>query len=167
MVIGGTTQWWDPVTTWSAHRRRRFLCATLPLVPDKPDIHIEHLIQNRNHIQTETSNIIPSGLCRLVMLLRSTTLKRSSRPISNHQLNTLLHLHLGPIYLVVFKGSYACAWISHLEGGFTLRCLQRLSLPDTATQLWDWFPTDAPVVRPPRSSRTKGSSSQISYAHAG
>ena len=29
----------------------------------------------------------------------------SSRPISNHQLNALLHLHLGPIYLVVFKGS--------------------------------------------------------------
>ena len=28
------------------------------------------------------------------------------RPISNHQLNTLLYLHLGPIYLVVFKGSY-------------------------------------------------------------
>ena len=28
------------------------------------------------------------------------------RPISNHQLSTLLHLHLGPIYLVVFKGSY-------------------------------------------------------------
>ena len=28
------------------------------------------------------------------------------RPISNHQLNTLLYLHLSPIYLVVFKGSY-------------------------------------------------------------
>ena len=27
--------------------------------------------------------------------------------------------------------------------------------------------TDAPVVRPTRSSRTKGSSSQISYAYAG
>ena len=57
--------------------------------------------------------------------------------------------------------------ISHLEGGFTLRCLQRLSLPDLATLLWYWLPTDTPVVRPPRSSRTKGSSSQISYAYAG
>ena len=54
----------------------------------------------------------------------------SFRPISKCQLNTLLCLHLTPIYLVVFKGSY---WISHLEGGFTLRCLQRLSLPDLAT----------------------------------
>ena len=28
------------------------------------------------------------------------------RPISNSQLHTLLHFHLCPIYLVVFKGSY-------------------------------------------------------------
>ena len=39
--------------------------------------------------------------------------------------------HLCPIYLVVFKGSYfLLEGISHLEGGFTLRCLQRLSLPN-------------------------------------
>ena len=29
-------------------------------------------------------------------------------------------------------------WISHLEGGFTLRCLQRLSLPGLATLLCTW-----------------------------
>ena len=29
--------------------------------------------------------------------------------------------------------------ISHLGGGFTLRCLQRLSLPDLATQLCHWY----------------------------
>ena len=92
----------------------------------------------------------------------------SPRPISTYQLNALLHLHLKPIYLVVFKGSYyLTVGISHLEGGFTLRCLQRLSLPDLATLPWIWYPTDTPVVRPPRSSRTKGSSSQISYAYAG
>ena len=28
---------------------------------------------------------------------------------------------------------------SHLGGGFTLRCLQRLSLPDLATQLCHWY----------------------------
>ena len=28
--------------------------------------------------------------------------------------------------------------ISHLEGGFTLRCLQRLSRPGLATLLWPW-----------------------------
>ena len=91
----------------------------------------------------------------------------SPRPISDSQLHTLLRFHLCPIYLVVFKGSYSCDGISHLEGGFTLRCLQRLSLPDLATRPWDWFSTDTPVVSPSRSSRTKDSSSQISYAHAG
>ena len=57
--------------------------------------------------------------------------------------------------------------ISHLEGGFTLRCLQRLSLPDLATLPCRWSTTDTPVVRPSRSSRTKDSSSQISSARAG
>ena len=33
------------------------------------------------------------------------------------------------------RGLTACAGISHLEGGFTLRCLQRLSTPNTATRL--------------------------------
>ena len=57
--------------------------------------------------------------------------------------------------------------ISLLEGGFTLRCLQRLSLPDLATRPWGGSPTDTPAVRPFRSSRTKNSSSQISCAHDG
>ena len=57
----------------------------------------------------------------------------SPHPISNSQLHTLLYFHLWPIYLVLFKGSYSCDGISHLEGGFTLRCLQRLSRPGLAT----------------------------------
>ena len=62
----------------------------------------------------------------------------SLRPISISQLNALLHLHLWPINLVVFKGSYTFVGISHLEGGFTLRCLQRLSRPHIATLLCPW-----------------------------
>ena len=92
----------------------------------------------------------------------------SPRPISDIQLHTLLYFHLCPIYLVVFKGSYnLLIGISHLEGGFTLRCLQRLSRPDLATLLCRWSTTDTPVVSPTRSSRTKVSSSQISSAYAG
>ena len=60
----------------------------------------------------------------------------SSRPISFRQLHILLCFHPGPIYLVVCKGPSTCVGISHLEGGFTLRCLQRLSLPDSATLPW-------------------------------
>ena len=35
--------------------------------------------------------------------------------------------------------------ISHLEGGFTLRCLQRLSLPDVATQPYAAYDV---IIRP-------------------
>ena len=63
----------------------------------------------------------------------------SPHPISNSQLHVLPHFHLCPIYLVVFKGVYFFTnGISHLKGGFTLRCLQRLSLPDLATRPWLW-----------------------------
>ena len=63
----------------------------------------------------------------------------SPRPISTCQLNVLPHLHSKPINLVVFKGSYSEDGISYLEGGFTLRCLQRLSLPDLATLPCCWY----------------------------
>ena len=36
------------------------------------------------------------------------------------------------------RGLTTFVGISHLEGGFTLRCLQRLSLPDLATRLCHW-----------------------------
>ena len=90
------------------------------------------------------------------------------RPISNSQLHTLPHFHLCPIYLVVFKGSYFFRM-----GYLILRGASRLDAfsvyPCRAWLLCHGFgkPTDTPAARPPRSSRTKGSSSQISYAHAG
>ena len=36
------------------------------------------------------------------------------------------------------RGLTTYVGISHLEGGFTLRCLQRLSLPDLATRPCSW-----------------------------
>ena len=65
------------------------------------------------------------------------------------------------------RGLTTYVGISHLEGGFTLRCLQRLSRPGLATLPCTWYATDTPAASPSRSSRTKDSSSQISYAHAG
>ena len=62
----------------------------------------------------------------------------SPRPISIDKLNTLLHLHLRPINQVVFLGSYPYGGKSYLEVGFALRCFQRLSIPDVATQLYPW-----------------------------
>ena len=56
---------------------------------------------------------------------------------------------------------------THLGTGFPLRCFQRLSEPDTATGRCRWSTTRAPEVRPPRSSRTRGSLPQFSCAHGG
>ena len=90
------------------------------------------------------------------------------RPISNSQLHVLPHFHLCPIYLVVFKGSY------YLRMGYLiLRGASRLDA-FSVYPFPTWLPgrepggsTGTPEVSPSRSSRTKDSSSQISYAHAG
>ena len=94
--------------------------------------------------------------------------RSSPRPISNSQLHALLHFHLCPIYLVVFKGVYFFRM-----GYLILRGASRLDAfsvyPFRAWLLGRRLGslTDAPAARPSRSSRTKDSSSQISYAHAG
>ena len=62
----------------------------------------------------------------------------SPRPISAGPLSTSPCLHFRSINLIVFEGPYQLSGRSHLGGGFTLRCLQRLSLPDLATQLCHW-----------------------------
>ena len=92
----------------------------------------------------------------------------SPRPISNSQLHVLLRFHLCPIYLVVFKGVYFIRM-----GYLILRGASRLDA-FSVYPFRTWLPghgfgkpTGPPAVRPSRSSRTKDSSSQISYAHAG
>ena len=65
---------------------------------------------------------------------------QASRPISTRKLRGFHLLHTGPINLVVYKGSlgrFSCGR-HHLEAGFTLRCFQRLSQPNLATQLCLW-----------------------------
>ena len=92
----------------------------------------------------------------------------SPRPISNSQLHALRHFHPCPIYLVVFKGVYFFRM-----GYLILRGASRLDA-FSVYPFRAWLPgyrlgslTGAPAARPSRSSRTKDSSSQISYAHAG
>ena len=89
--------------------------------------------------------------------------------MSNSQLHVLPHFHLCPIYLVLFKGFYSFKRMGYLILGGTSR-LDAFSVYSFRT----WLPGDAigmtagtPVVRPARSSRTKASSPQISYARAG
>ena len=91
----------------------------------------------------------------------------SPRTISIAKLNTLLCLHLRPIELVVYKCPYSLKGMGYL----ILRCASRLdafSVYHIRTRLLCYAlgrTTDAPEVRPTRSSRTKVSSSQISNAH--
>ncbi len=91
----------------------------------------------------------------------------SPRTISIAKLNTLLCLHLRPIKLVVYKCPYSLIGMGYL----ILRCASRLdafSVYHIRTRLFCYAlgrTTDAPEVRPTRSSRTKVSSSQISNAH--
>jgi hypothetical protein len=57
------------------------------------------------------------------------------RAIRTGQLRASLRLHFRPIDVVVFHGSRARPGF---EGGFPLRCFQRLSRPDLATRLRGW-----------------------------
>ena len=92
----------------------------------------------------------------------------SPHPISNSQLHTLLHFHLCPIYLVVFKGVYFSRMGKLISRGASR--LDAFSVYPFRTRLPGHRVgtlTGTPEVRPSRSSRTKDSSSQFSYAHAG
>ena len=129
----------------------------------------------------ELSRIIPFSILYLRYTLKNshsikhlspTTLSlltwSSPRPISNSQLHILLYFYLCPIYLVLSKGSYL-----FLMGYLILRGASRLdafSVYPFQTWLLCYgigIPTDTPAVCPSRSSRTKDSSSQISFARAG
>ena len=69
------------------------------------------------------------------MSLHSTNCRSSPRLISISQLHALQRFHLRPINDIVYVEPQ---WRSYLRGSFTLRCFQRLSRPDVATQLCPW-----------------------------
>ena len=102
-------------------------------------LRILHVIPLRYYM-TLNSKLKTSFHFEFLLIYLSSFLWSSPRPISDSQLHVLPHFHLCPIYIVVFKGSYwITPGISYLKGGFTLRCLQRLSLPNLATLLCHWY----------------------------
>ena len=55
--------------------------------------------------------------------------------VSTGWLSALLHVHVRPINLVVFQGTFGLNPTKpHLGAGFTLICFQRLSVPFIAIQ---------------------------------
>ena len=80
-----------------------------------------------------------SSLASACILFLPEPFRSSPRRISIGQLNTLLCLHLRPINVIVYDAPYSSRdERSYLRGSFTLRCFQRLSRPDVATQLCRW-----------------------------
>jgi hypothetical protein len=65
---------------------------------------------------------------------------QAARPISTGQLHASLRFHLPPINLVVYQGPLGALrpGTPNLGVGFPLRCIQRLSCPDTATRRCRW-----------------------------
>ena len=90
------------------------------------------------------------------------------RPIRTRQLNVLPRVHLGPIYLVVYQGSYLFR-----DGDLILGRASRLdafSAYPVPTPLPSHAPggtTGTREVGPPRSSRTRGGAPQVSHARDG
>ena len=78
-------------------------------------------------------SVVPSGAFEFCPAVAGSN--QANRAISTGQLNALLRLHLRPIDVVVFHGSQGRPCF---EGGFPLRCLQRLSCPDIATLHCRW-----------------------------
>ena len=60
---------------------------------------------------------------------------QANRAISTGKLHALPRFHTRPINVVVYHGSQGR---TRFEGGFPLRCFQRLSRPHLATQLCRW-----------------------------
>src|SRR5581483_9691563 len=95
--------------------------------------------------------------------------KSRPRAISTDPLNTLLCVHVPPIDVVVFHGSYSLEEM----GGLISRWASRLdAFSGYPVQTWlisnaAGATTDTPEVRSSRSSRTRDDSSQASNAHGG
>ena len=142
-----------PITQKNRHT---FLYNGLLYIPSK--LHTEFLLLLSSILQEITSSFLSLTI----------TFWLSPRPISNSQLHVLLRFHLCPIYLVVFKGSYRlCGGYLILRGASRLDAFSVYPFPTWLPGCAIGMTTGAPEVSPTRSSRTKVSSSQISYAHAG
>ena len=100
--------------------------------------------------------------------IASASNKPSPRPISTGRLNTLPCVHLRPIYLVVSEGPYSLRMGDLILGRASrLDAFSAYPCRTWLTSRAAGATTGTPEVRPPRSSRTGGSSPQASYAHDG
>jgi hypothetical protein len=101
---------------------------------------LDHSSRQLNTLQT----VVPSFTARCVLPgkpgNRREKYGQAARLISTSKLNVSLRFHTWPINLVVYQepSEVLRPGRSHLVEGFTLRCLQRFSLPDVATRRCRW-----------------------------
>ena len=106
--------------------------------PSRTKVHIK----NRRSISASPENFNLKFLTAIIK-------KKQVKPITSGQALDLLVAvscvcyHTSTSALSTSSSSRGltnlCYGISHLEGGFTLRCLQRLSLPNLATRPCRWY----------------------------
>ena len=137
-----------PCSEWERVLPRRYghrkpMCSGLSSVPRTPE---------RARAREQKSKKIPSP-----------------RPISTGRLNTSPCVHLRPIYLVVYQGPYPVNPV----GDLISKCVSRLDafsayrFRRSQTSHAPGGTTGTRELRPSRSSRTRDSSPQISYAYGG
>src|SRR5207253_6707440 len=95
--------------------------------------------------------------------------RSSPRPISTGRLNTSPCLHLRPINLVVYQGPYPVNPVGNLisKQASRLDAFSAYPFRRSQTSRAPGGTTGTRELRPSRSSRTRDSSPQISYAHIG
>ena len=133
----------------------------------KVNTKLSVFLQSRLHPENHQEYLTLSIHC-LSFEIPGMPLWPTPRPISTGQLHALPHFHPRPINLVVFKGSYFFRMGYLILGGASrLDAFSVYPVPTWLRCHGPGDPTAAPEVSPPRSSRTKGGSLQISCAHAG
>ena len=132
MGRGGTLTLSPPSSLQTRLKRARMGTRHRPGLPEYSESHIT---RTGARLLPRSPERIPSrrGFFILYFFFSGGLHRRESfRAISTARLRTSLPVHLPPIYVVVFNGPHAR---SYLVAGFALRCFQRLSVPDAATQL--------------------------------
>ena len=94
----------------------------------------------RRFFKEQRTTEYPANGSSLSHMPREEKYGQAARLISTSQLNASPRFHIWPINLVVYQEPLGALWLgrSHLVEGFTLRCLQRFSLPDVATRRCRW-----------------------------
>jgi len=124
---------------------------------------------DERHLGAGTSHVPKNSRASTSVLRNRTRRIPSPRPISTGRLNTLPCVHLRPINLVVYQGPYPVNPVGDLisRQASRLDAFSAYPFRRSPTSRALGRTTGTRELRPSRSSRTRDSSPQISYAYGG